>query len=50
MYNSLLLELLDWAKSLKEQYNEAEDNRTLACLMDSCADFLDTFIERAEEI
>lgn len=50
MYNSLLEEMLDWAKSLKAQYDEAESSYKLAEVADGMADFLDEFINRAEDI
>jgi len=47
---NLLDDLLGWAEELKEQYENADSNADLAQVADRCIDFIDTFIERAEEI
>lgn len=54
MEESLLEELLDWAKSLQYDYENQlgcdGSNVTYYSFADSAKDFIDTFINRAEEI
>ncbi|MBQ8482805.1 MAG: hypothetical protein IJ504_00710 [Bacteroidales bacterium] len=40
------IEMLNWARSLKEAYNEAECNAEVAQVADQMADFLDQFIKQ----
>lgn len=40
------LQMLNWARELKEDYNSAECNYDLAMVADRMADFLDEFIKQ----
>ena len=40
------IQMLNWARELKEAYNEAETNYDVAQVADRMADFLDKFIEQ----
>lgn len=53
MEENLLDELLDWAKCLQEDYETKLGKGgevTYYSFADSAKDFIDTFIQRAEEI
>ena len=39
------IQMLNWARELKEAYNDAECNADLAQVADRMADFLDEFIK-----
>lgn len=50
MESSLLQEFIDWANQLKAEYDSANNNSQLANVADKCMDFIDEFLNRAEEI
>lgn len=40
------IQMINWARELKEAYSEAESNYDLAMVADRMADFLDEFINQ----
>lgn len=40
------IQMLNWARELKDAYNEAECNADVAQVADRMADFLDEFIKK----
>lgn len=40
------IQMLNWARELKEAYNNAECNYDVAMVADSMADFLDEYIKQ----
>lgn len=50
MENNLLQEFIEWAEQLKAEYDSATNNSQLASVADKCMDFIDEFLNRAEDI